>query len=157
VATTTTARVIACATCGRKNRVPAVAAGAPHCGNCQGPLAWIADAGENEFPDVAERSTLPVVVDLWAPWCGPCRTVGPALEQVAQELAGRIKLVKVDIDKAPHLAARFAVQAVPTLLVLRGSEVLARQAGAAPAPALRRWIDDVLGLSREGRTSDRPR
>jgi thioredoxin 2 len=144
VATTMTTRVMTCVNCGRKNRVPAVAAGAPQCGTCRHPLAWIADAGDDEFAEVAERSTLPVVVDLWAPWCGPCRTVGPALEQVAQELAGRIKLVKVDIDGAPRLAARFAVQAVPTLLVLRGSEVLARQAGAAPAPALRRWIDQAL-------------
>jgi thioredoxin 2 len=141
---TDTTRVIACAVCGRKNRVPAAAAGVPRCGNCHRSLAWIADASEAEFTEVAELSPLPVVLDLWAPWCGPCRTVGPALEQVAQEMAGRIKLVKVDIDNAPHLAARFEVQAVPTLLVLRGNEVLARQAGAAPAPVLRRWIDEAL-------------
>jgi thioredoxin 2 len=147
MATTTAARVLTCTNCGTRNRVPAVAAGAPRCGNCHRPLAWIADGGDDDFAEVAERSSLPVVVDLWAPWCGPCRTVGPALEQVAQDMAGRIKLVKVDIDNAPRLADRFAVQAVPTLMVLRGSEVLARQAGAAPAPALRRWIEEVLSSS----------
>lgn len=154
MATTMTSRVTTCANCGRRNRVPAAAAGAPQCANCHRPLAWIAVAGDDDFAEVAERSTLPVVVDLWAAWCGPCRTVGPALEQVAQELAGQVKLVKVDIDAAPRLAARFEVQAVPTLMVLRGNDVLARQAGAAPAHVLRRWIDDALqSAPAEGRSS----
>jgi thioredoxin 2 len=140
----TTTRVVECGTCGRKNRVPAVASGKPRCGNCKAPLAWVADALDDNFTDIAERAHIPVLVDLWATWCGPCRMVSPALEQVARELAGQLKLVKVDIDQAPKIAARFDVQAVPTLLVMREGQVIARQAGAAPAPALRRWVDQAL-------------
>ena len=87
---------------------------------------------------------MPVLVDLWATWCGPCRTVSPALEQLARERAGALKLVKVDVDAAPAVSQRFAVRAVPTLLLMRDGRVLARQSGAAPLPALRSWVDDAL-------------
>ncbi|GHB71201.1 hypothetical protein GCM10010331_68810 [Streptomyces xanthochromogenes] len=140
-------RTVACANCGRTNRVPAAAQGSPRCGNCRAPLPWIAEAGDTDFGEVAEQASLPVLVDLWAAWCGPCRMVSPALEQVTQELAGRIKLVKVDIDKSPALARRFEVQAVPTLLILDHGRPVARQTGAAPAHALRRWVDESLSAS----------
>jgi thioredoxin 2 len=140
----TTARVVECRTCGRKNRVPAVASGTPRCGNCKAPLPWVADALDDDFADIAERADIPVVVDLWATWCAPCRMVSPALEQLARDLAGQVKLVKVDIDRAPKISERFAVQAVPTLLLMRNGQVIARQAGAAPAPVLRRWVDQAL-------------
>lgn len=138
-------RILACPNCGRRNRVPAAAAGTPRCGNCHRPLPWVADAGDDTFTEVAEQATLPVVVDLWATWCMPCRQVSPALEQVARDLAGRIKLVKVDVDAAPKIAERFAVRAVPTLMVMRGGQVIARRAGAAPAAALRGWVERALG------------
>lgn len=105
--------MIECPNCGRKNRVPAAAEGSPRCGNCHQPLPWIAEAGDDDFTDVAERGKLPVLVDMWATWCGPCRQVSPALEQVARDLAGRVKLVKVDVDKAPKVSERFTIQAVP--------------------------------------------
>ena len=136
--------VVTCPHCGKRNRVPSVADGVPRCGNCHNSLPWIAEAGDDDFAAVAERASIPVLVDFWATWCGPCRMVSPALEQLATERTGVIKLVKVDVDRAPALGQRFQIQAVPTLLVLRGGEVAARQAGAAPVAVLRRWLDDAL-------------
>ncbi|MGH3775295.1 MAG: thioredoxin [Pseudonocardiaceae bacterium] len=126
------------------NRVPAAARGKPRCGNCKAFLPWIADAGDEDFAEIVEQATVPVLVDLWAAWCGPCRMVSPALEQLAREKAGQLKLVKVDIERAPKLAQRFSVQAVPTLMVLYRDEVIARQPGAAPVDALRSWLDDAI-------------
>jgi thioredoxin 2 len=88
-----------------------------------------------------------VLVDFWAPWCGPCRMVSPALAQLAEERPGQLKLVKVNVDESPRLQQRFAVQAIPTLMVLRGGKVIARQAGAAPVTALRSWLDQSLAAS----------
>jgi thioredoxin len=85
-----------------------------------------------------------VIVDMWAPWCGPCRMVSPALEQLASDLAGRIKLVKVNVDDSPKLSQRFGVQAIPTLMILRHGEVAARQAGALPPPALGAWVEGAI-------------
>lgn len=139
-----TSTVVRCDHCEAQNRVPAAASGVPRCGKCHSPLPWIVDADDDTFTETAERATIPVVVDMWAVWCGPCRTVSPALEKVAKEMAGRIKLVKVDVDKAPMLAQRFSVQAVPTLILMREGQVIARQAGAAPAAVLRRWVEGAL-------------
>jgi len=136
--------IVRCATCGKKNRVPAAAHGVPKCGNCGAWLPWIVDATEGEFSEVVEKATIPVVVDLWAPWCGPCRMVSPALEALARQFANRIKLVKVDVDQAPGLSRRFDVQSIPTLLLMRGSEVISRQIGAVPEAALRQWIERGL-------------
>jgi thioredoxin 2 len=136
--------LVRCTHCQRRNRVPATASGTPRCGHCHQPLPWIVAAGDGDFADIAERAKVPVLVDLWAPWCGPCRTVSPALAQLAAEKAGRLKLVKVNVDQAPALQQRFGVQAIPTLLVLRDGQVAARQTGAAPAAALRTWLDDAL-------------
>ncbi|MFZ1175268.1 MAG: thioredoxin [Mycobacterium sp.] len=141
---TDNARIVACPHCGRKNRVPGAGAGKPRCAQCHQWLPWIVDARDDTFAQIAENSSIPVVVDLWATWCGPCRMVSPALEQLAQERAGQLKLVKVDVDVAPGLSQRFAVRAVPTLLLLRKGEVLGRQSGAAPIAALRAWVDDAL-------------
>ena len=139
------ANIVTCPHCGHRNRVPAVATGVPRCGHCHQPLPWIADADDDTFGEVADAAPLPVVVDLWAPWCGPCRLVSPALEQVATDLADRIKLVKVNVDDSPKLQQRFGVQAIPTLLVLRQGRVTARQSGAAPAAELRAWVEEAIG------------
>jgi len=92
-----------------------------------------------------ERSRLPVLVDMWATWCAPCRMVSPALEQVARDLAGRLELVKVDVDRAPKVSERFTVQAVPTLMIVQDGDVTSRRAGATPAPLLRQGVDEVVG------------
>ena len=136
--------IVQCPNCGRKNRVPVAASGIPRCGNCHKPLPWIVDAGDATFAEVAERASVPVVVDLWAPWCGPCRMVSPALAQVAADKAGHLKLVKVNVDDSPRLQQRFGVQSIPTLLLMREGKVTSRQVGAVPAAALRSWIEKAL-------------
>jgi thioredoxin 2 len=140
--------LIRCEHCGKMNRVPASAAGVPRCGNCHQALPWIADADDTTFAEVADQAKIPVIVDLWAPWCGPCRMVSPALEQLARDMAGRVKLVKVNVDNSPRLSQRFAAQAIPTLLVLRDGQVAARQTGAAPLPALRTWAENALAQAK---------
>lgn len=139
--------VIQCPNCGRRNRVPAAASGIPRCSRCHTKLPWLADAGDDDFADVVDHAELPVVVDMWAPWCAPCRQVSPALEQVAKDLAGQMKLVKVDVDKAPKLADRFTVRAVPTLLIMNGGQILDRRTGAASASVIRQWVDATLATS----------
>jgi thioredoxin 2 len=91
--------------------------------------------------DAAIDATLPVLVDLWAPWCGPCRSVAPVVEQLARDRAGRLKVVKVNVDEAPQVGARYQVQSIPTLLLLDGGRLIGRQVGALPAAALTRWLD----------------
>ena len=138
---------VVCPNCGKRNRVPAAADGKPRCANCHHWLPWVVDAGDLDFAEIVEKSAVPVLVDLWATWCGPCRMVSPALEQLARDLAGQVKLVKVNVDVAPQISQRFAAQAIPTLLVLRGGQVVARQTGAVPLPALRAWVDQALATA----------
>jgi len=95
---------------------------------------------------VAEAAKIPVVADLRAPWCGPCRMVSPALEQLARDLAGKVKLVKVNAGTSPRVSQRFGVQAIPALLVLRHGQVAARQTGAVPLATLRTWAGNALAV-----------
>jgi thioredoxin 2 len=107
-------------------------------------LPWIAEAGDQTFADVVTASTIPVLVDFWAPWCGPCRTVSPSLEHLARELVGQVKLVKINVDESQKVAGQFGVQAIPTLLVIRGEKVLSRQIGAASERQLKTWLEEAL-------------
>src|SRR3979411_3256013 len=102
---------------GKMTRLRAAAGGGPHCGNCGAPLPWLTESGEAEFSAVVEQSTLPVLVDFWAPWCGPCRVVSPVVEQIAKDMPGKIKLVKVNTDNAPNLSQRFGIRGIPTLIL----------------------------------------
>jgi thioredoxin 2 len=136
--------VVVCASCGKKNRVPAAAKGVARCGHCQSPLPWIVEADDSSYRSVVEDASLPVLVDLWAPWCGPCRMISPALESLAREFAGRIKLVKVNVDESPATSQRFGVQGIPTILLTLHGRVVDRQTGAAPLPVLRGWLEDAL-------------
>jgi thioredoxin 2 len=133
------AQIVSCPSCGKKNRVPLTAAGIPRCASCHTNLPWLVDAGQGDF-DEAISSRVPVLVDLWAPWCGPCRMVAPGVERAAAELAGQLKVVKVNVDEAPGVSARFAVQGIPTLLVLRDGVPVARHVGALPPDQLLAWV-----------------
>jgi thioredoxin 2 len=127
--------ILVCPNCGRKNKIRPNATGAPHCGNCGKALAWLVNASDATF-DLEARATPPVIVDLWAPWCGPCRFVGPILEQLAKEHAGRLKVVKVNVDDNPALSRRFNASSIPTMLVLKDGQVVDRVVGAMPKPQL---------------------
>lgn len=136
--------VVRCKVCVTKNRVPAGAVGVPKCGKCHSPLPWITQAGDDDFDAVAGSASVPVLVDLWAEWCGPCRMVSPALEDLARSMAGRLKLVKVDVDRAQAVARRFEVQGIPTLLLMWKGQVISRQTGAAPLAELKKWVESAL-------------
>ena len=117
------ARVVACPSCGTKNRVPVAGKGRAQCASCHTSLPWLVDAGDDDFTAATETGQL-VLVDLWAPWCGPCRQVAPVLERLATHYAGRVKVVKVNVDDNPGVAGQFGVANIPTIVVLKnGSEV----------------------------------
>ena len=123
--------VVTCPSCGRRNRVRPHPTAAPRCANCKAPLPWLVDAGEADF-DAESRAPVPVIVNLWAPWCGPCRMIAPVLERLAERHAGHLKVVRVNVDEAPGLAASRRVMSIPTLLVIRDGEEVDRVVGALP-------------------------
>ena len=127
--------ILTCASCGTKNRIRPSARGVPVCASCKATLPWLVHATDDTF-DVEAEASVAVVVDLWAPWCGPCRFVAPILEDLSREYAGRLKVIKVDVDENPVLARRFEAFSIPTLVVLRNGRVVDRIVGAMPKPQL---------------------
>ncbi len=99
---------------------------------------------DNDFTTEVLESDLPVVVDFWAEWCGPCKVIGPALEEISDEMAGKVKIVKVNIDENPQTPMQYGVRGIPTLLIFDKGEVKAEKIGAAPKSKLSEWVEQSL-------------
>jgi thioredoxin 2 len=141
-------RMVRCDVCGASNRVPQskIDRGLqPICGRCKtrlgignggGPLT-VTDA---TFADLVERAPLPVLVDAWAPWCGPCRIIAPVVDELAAEMAGRLRVTKLNVDENPMTASRFNLRSIPTLLVMHGGREVDRIVGALPKAEITRRL-----------------
>ena len=132
-----------CPHCMGVNRVPAGRRDdAPQCGVCHQPLfpGLPVDLDATRFDRFTTRNDLPVVVDFWAPWCGPCRSMAPHFESAARQLAGKVQFAKVNSDEAGELSARFGIRSIPTLVLLRGGQEVRRQSGALSSAQLVQWL-----------------
>ena len=134
-----------CEACGQKNRVPAAKLAAQgRCGACQAAIPAQfepLEVGPTEFDEIVSSVSVPILVDFWAEWCGPCRAAAPAVKQIARETTGRALVLKVDTESHPQLAQRFQVRAIPNFVVLKGGQVVHQQAGLVDPRAMRQWLE----------------
>jgi thioredoxin 2 len=141
-----------CPSCGKKNRIQySRLSEQAKCGSCgkelPPPAEPVAVDGGGELAGVLSQSSLPVLVDFWAPWCGPCRSVAPEIEKVAQRNAGRLLVVKVNTDVDPSVGSAHRIQSIPTMALFRGGREVAREMGARPAAAIESFVRQSLGAA----------
>ena len=140
--------IIQCPNCGTKNRVRSSPSGVPRCSVCHTVVPWIVDAEPRTFEEETKAS-VPVLVDFWAPWCGPCRIVSPLVERVGRDHAGHLKVVKLNVDDAPEISNRYGIQGIPLLVLIRAGKEADRLVGAVPEGQLRGWLEPHLKAAAE--------